>query len=90
MYFVPVYKDTNTPSPFVEDLTPYGADEESVKAALPDHIYMDCMGFGMGCSCLQMTFQACNIDEARHLYDQLAPLCPLFVSRHVNQIGCKG
>ena len=23
----------------------------------PDHIYMDCMGFGMGCSCLQMTFQ---------------------------------
>ena len=34
------------------------------------------MGFGMGCCCLQVTFQACNISEARLLYDQLASLCP--------------
>jgi glutamate--cysteine ligase catalytic subunit len=38
------------------------------------------MGFGMGCSCLQMTFQAQNIDEARHLYDQLAPLTPIILA----------
>ena len=32
-------------------------------------------------SCLsQMTFQACSIDEARHLYDQLAVLTPIMVS----------
>ncbi len=31
-----------------------GASERCCKR---DHIYMDCMGFGMGCSCLQMTFQ---------------------------------
>ena len=27
-----------------------------------------------------MTFQACNINEARHLYDQLAVLTPIMVS----------
>lgn len=41
---------------------------------------MDCMGFGMGCCCLQVTFQACNINEARMLYDQLTSLCPIMVS----------
>lgn len=38
------------------------------------------MGFGMGCCCLQLTFQACNITEARRLYDQLAPLCPIMLA----------
>ena len=54
---------------------------EFAKASLPDHIYMDAMAFGMGCCCLQMTFQACNICEARHLYDQLSPMCPIMVCR---------
>lgn len=48
-------------------------------AALPDHIYMDAMGFGMGCSCLQITFQSCNVAEARRLYDALVPVAPLMV-----------
>lgn len=48
-------------------------------AAQPDCVYMDAMGFGMGCCCLQLTFQACCIVEARTLYDQLAPLCPIMV-----------
>jgi glutamate--cysteine ligase catalytic subunit len=34
----------------------------------------------MGCSCLQMTFQAQSLDEAFHLYDQLAPLTPIFLA----------
>ena len=34
----------------------------------------------MGCSCLQVTFQACNIEEAKTLYDQLTALCPILVS----------
>ena len=38
------------------------------------------MGFGMGCCCLQLTFQACNINEARTLYDQLTPLCPIMLA----------
>jgi glutamate--cysteine ligase catalytic subunit len=33
----------------------------------------------MGCCCLQVTFQAQSIDEARFLYDQLAPLTPIMV-----------
>ena len=74
-----VYKDTKTKSPFIEDYTDLGDDGEAAATAKPDHIYMDCMGFGMGCSCLQVTFQACNITEARLLYDQLSPLCPIMV-----------
>lgn len=77
----PVYKDLKTPRPFVEDLTQYGDDGSSAAAAKEDHVYMDAMGFGMGCSCLQMTFQACNIREARVLYDHLTPLCPVMVRK---------
>lgn len=40
---------------------------------------MDAMGFGMGCSCLQLTFQSCNIKEARRLYDALVPVAPIMV-----------
>ena len=47
---------------------------------LSGHIYMDAMGFGMGLSCLQVTFQACDIAEAAILYDQLAPLCPILLA----------
>lgn len=41
---------------------------------------MDSMGFGMGCCCLQVTFQARDLSESRHLYDQLAVLCPIFLA----------
>ncbi|KEG14165.1 gamma-glutamylcysteine synthetase [Trypanosoma grayi] len=43
-------------------------------------IYMDCMAFGMGCNCLQVTMQLSNETEARHIYDQLGILCPLFLA----------
>lgn len=43
-------------------------------------VYMDAMGFGMGCCCLQVTFQARDLQESRTLYDQLAPLCPIFLA----------
>ncbi len=72
-----VFKDSSTPSPFVEEFPT--ADECAQRNARPDHIYMDCMGFGMGCSCLQVTFQGCDITEARLLYDQLAVICPIMV-----------
>ncbi|KAJ1566792.1 hypothetical protein HK405_008395 [Cladochytrium tenue] len=90
---IPIFKDENTPSPFLEPLPPSLLDpsvdiaavvEETnslspdpvqvppvpldpsklptlpdlISDALPDHIYMDCMCFGMGCSCLQVTLQA--------------------------------
>lgn len=74
LYFVLVFKDVNTKIPVDNSylLEP--------GVAKPDCVYMDAMGFGMGCCCLQLTFQACCITEARTLYDQLAPLCPIMVS----------
>jgi len=77
---VPIFKDVNTPQPFLEDFSKVDPTGEGHKAAEPDHVYMDAMGFGMGLCCLQLTFQADNICEARSLYDQLAPLCPIMLA----------
>lgn len=83
---VPVFFDKNTPKPFVDPTIPrdrqlYPEDSNAKDgAALDNHIYMDSMGFGMGCCCLQLTFQATNINEARNLYDQLAPVAPIMLA----------
>jgi glutamate--cysteine ligase catalytic subunit len=50
----------------------------------PYSIYMDSMAFGMGMCCLQVTFQSCNIDEARFFYDQLAVVAPIFLALSAN------
>lgn len=50
-----VFKDKCTPSPFVEEFPE--DDGEAARAALPDHIYMDAMGFGMGNCCLQVVHE---------------------------------
>uniref|UniRef100_A0A8C8S765 Glutamate--cysteine ligase n=1 Tax=Pelusios castaneus TaxID=367368 RepID=A0A8C8S765_9SAUR len=93
---VPIFKDKNTPSPFIETFPK--DDGEAARAAKPDHIYMDAMGFGMGNCCLQVTFQACSISEARYLYDQLATICPIvmalsaaapFYRGYVSDIDCR-
>ncbi|KAK5645790.1 hypothetical protein RI129_004254 [Pyrocoelia pectoralis] len=70
---LPVYRDVNTEIPVDDSYL-------RSKAAKPDRVYLDAMGFGMGCCCLQLTFQACNIREARTLYDQLTPLCPIMLA----------
>jgi len=38
------------------------------------------MGFGMGCCCLQLTFQACDVSDARRLYDGLIPIGPIMLA----------
>uniref|UniRef100_A0A7S3YWG9 Glutamate--cysteine ligase n=1 Tax=Lotharella globosa TaxID=91324 RepID=A0A7S3YWG9_9EUKA len=43
-------------------------------------IHMDAMAFGMGCCCLQTTFLARNLEEARSLYDHLAVLGPIMLA----------
>ncbi|CAG8451283.1 2456_t:CDS:10 [Ambispora gerdemannii] len=83
---MPIFRDKETPKPFIDPTIPrnrniFPEDKEAEQgAALPDHIYMDAMGFGMGCSCLQITFQACNIVDARLLYDQLATMGPIMLA----------
>jgi len=43
-------------------------------------IHMDAMAFGMGCCCLQVTFQTQDLDESRFMYDQLAVLAPIMMA----------
>lgn len=43
-------------------------------------IHMDCMAFGMGMCCLQVTFQGRDVDESRYMYDQLAVLAPIMLA----------
>lgn len=49
-----------------------------------DMIHLDAMGLGMGCCCLQITFQTRELADARRLYDQLAILCPIMVRLNGN------
>ncbi|KAG0422426.1 hypothetical protein HPB47_001751 [Ixodes persulcatus] len=86
----PIYKDINTPSPFEEDFRKLDDDGEAASGALPDCIYMDAMGFGMGNCCLQVTFQASDISEAMTLYDQLANLCPLMLALGASSPAFRG
>lgn len=71
---IPVYKDVHT-APIS-----YQREREMGRRAQDDHIYMDAMAFGMGMNCLQCTFQICNIEEARTIYDQFAVLAPIMLS----------
>ncbi|TDL25969.1 glutamate-cysteine ligase catalytic subunit [Rickenella mellea] len=83
---LPIFFDRNTPRPFIDPAIPrdrfiYPEDSEAKNgAALQDHIYMDAMGFGMGCCCLQLTFQSCNVTEARRMYDALVPVGPILLA----------
>lgn len=70
---VPVFMDLLT-------RVPLGEDERQ----LPGHIYCDAMAFGMGSSCVQCTFQCCNLDEARNFYDALVPLAPVMLALTAN------
>lgn len=56
-----------------ERLTHPGVDSSKM-------IHMDAMAFGMGCCCLQVTFQTRSVEEARHLYDHLAVLSPIVMA----------
>lgn len=80
---LPFYPDKNTK--LLDDSIPerdlFASDKEpSLGAAKPGHVYMDSMGFGMGSSCLQVTMQAADIEQARYLYDTLAPLTPIMLA----------
>ena len=47
-----VFKDKETPDPYFTELPNDNGEGEI--ASLKDHVYLDCMGFGMGCCCLQV------------------------------------
>ena len=86
---LPIFVDKNTPRPFREPLPPAVVEQNLAKAAstLPDyepnakedHVYLDAMCFGMGCSCLQVTIQACTVEAGRRLYDHLTVMTPIML-----------
>lgn len=51
---------------------------------------MDSMHFGMGCSCLQVTFESQSINHARYLHDMLLPFTPLFAALSASSPIFKG
>ena len=83
---VPVFRDEKTQWPFKDPTVNYDLhrwpEDDDVRngAAKENHIYMDAMAFGMGSCCLQITFQAKNIEEGRKMYDQLSPLGPILLA----------
>eukprot|EP01027_Heterolobosea_sp_BB2_P015904 GEZU01022707.1.p1 GENE.GEZU01022707.1~~GEZU01022707.1.p1 ORF type:complete len:618 (-),score=165.86 GEZU01022707.1:79-1932(-) len=78
----PVYTNPlfTAASPTQYFLPQYFQKKNGANKSRPPAIYMDAMGFGMGCCCLQCTFQASDINEARELYDQLAVICPIMLA----------
>ncbi|KAK6377236.1 glutamate--cysteine ligase [Lithohypha guttulata] len=83
---VPVFHDDKTQWPFHDPTVNYHMhnwpEDDDVRngAAKENCVYMDAMAFGMGSCCLQITFQAKNINEGRVLYDQLSPLGPILLA----------
>jgi glutamate--cysteine ligase catalytic subunit len=77
---LPLFKDKATrPIETIRESALF-PDELPTCPAKEDYITLDAMGFGMGCCCLQITFQARGIPEARQLYDQLAVMCPIVMA----------
>ena len=70
---VPIFKDIKTMDPFIEKFN----EEESNYSSKPDHIYIDSSAHGLGSCCLQVTMQTYDLNEAMHIYDQLAPITPI-------------
>lgn len=82
---IPLFEDTNTDMTHLDSSIPKrelfsGDDEAFLGAAKPGHIYMDSMGFGMGCCCLQVTLQAPDINEARYIYDSFVNIAPALLA----------
>jgi glutamate--cysteine ligase catalytic subunit len=78
---VPLFKDKKTPEYL--PLGPYANTDElesSIQQSYPNTISMDSMAFGMGCCCLQATFECTDVTEARYLYDQFGVLAPILLA----------
>lgn len=51
---------------------------------------MDSMHFGMGCSCLQVTFESQSLNHARYSHDQLLAFTPILAALSSNSPIFKG
>eukprot|EP00344_Euplotes_crassus_P002658 CAMPEP_0197001892 /NCGR_PEP_ID=MMETSP1380-20130617/6480_1 /TAXON_ID=5936 /ORGANISM="Euplotes crassus, Strain CT5" /LENGTH=637 /DNA_ID=CAMNT_0042419747 /DNA_START=37 /DNA_END=1950 /DNA_ORIENTATION=- len=62
---VPLYPDENTGEGKIDG------------HKTPGEIHMDSQHFGMGASCVQITFEAQNIEHAKYMHDCFIPLGPI-------------
>jgi Glutamate-cysteine ligase len=69
----PTINGAATASPEKDDNSEKEIHEDTLRAA----VHMDAMAFGMGCCCLQITFQAKDIDESRFIFDHLNVMAPM-------------
>ena len=76
---VPIYQDTNT-----------NMTEVTYEEPFPGQIYMDAMHFGMGCSCLQVTYETQTVNHARYLHDMLLAWTPILSALSANAPIFKG
>ncbi|KAL7567602.1 hypothetical protein ACA910_000199 [Epithemia clementina (nom. ined.)] len=70
----------NPETPAVNGAVQPSAEPTTASDNLRAAIHMDAMAFGMGCCCLQVTFQATDMDESRFMYDQLAVMAPILLA----------
>jgi len=77
---VPLFRDSATPEFLPTHVPGSPLSSGHGHAENGQHIHMDAMCFGMGMCCLQVTFQARDIDESRYMYDQLAVLAPIMLA----------
>ncbi|OCF35018.1 glutamate-cysteine ligase catalytic subunit [Kwoniella heveanensis BCC8398] len=81
---VPLYIDENTVVPEGSKAPIANGHAGMSGPAKPEagtpYIHMDAMAFGMGNCCLQITFQAWNVHEARRVYDALVPVAPIMLA----------
>uniref|UniRef100_H3G7E8 Glutamate--cysteine ligase n=1 Tax=Phytophthora ramorum TaxID=164328 RepID=H3G7E8_PHYRM len=76
---VPIFQDTlDAEAKHSRKLSAVDLDHKA--EPYPGFIHMDAMAFGMGMCCLQVTFQAKNVGESRHLYDHLGVLSPILLA----------
>jgi len=76
----PKFRDTKTPKANFQKKDSRYIPKNPADADTLDQAYADAMAFGMGCCCLQVTFQARDISESRHLYDHLAVFTPILMA----------
>jgi len=81
---IPLFKDLLTPEYLEESqrksILEIMKRDGHMTEETDSNIHMDCMAFGMGMCCLQVTLQACDVNESRYIYDQLAVLAPIMLA----------
>ena len=97
----PLFRSTTAPTTAMEELDLKSSLETAIKNVsicsdeaqmfnVRPAIHMDAMAFGMGCCCLQITFQATDVEESRFLFDQLAVMAPIMMALTASTPVLKG